>query len=80
MPPLLAPEIARLAASWRSFTVFSTSGRISSSRKRAYWSDSVSYSKLRFAPPSARMPGWMKMPTVTGMSFFAIRLSNTVGT
>ncbi len=36
MPPLLAPEIARLAASWRSFTVFSTSGRISSSRNRAY--------------------------------------------
>ena len=36
MPPLLAPEIARLAASCRSFTVFSTSGRISSSRNRAY--------------------------------------------
>ena len=28
--------IARLAGSLRSFTVFSTSGRISSSRKRAY--------------------------------------------
>ena len=36
MPPLLAPRMARLAASVRSFTVFSTSGRISSSRKRAY--------------------------------------------
>ena len=36
MPPLLAPEMARLAASRRSFTVFSTSGRISSSRNRAY--------------------------------------------
>ena len=36
MPPLLAPPMARLPASCRSFTVFSTSGRISSSRKRAY--------------------------------------------
>ena len=27
IPPLLAPAIARLAASWRSFTVFSTSGQ-----------------------------------------------------
>ena len=26
------------------------------------------------------MPGWMKMPTVTGMSPFAIRLSKTIGT
>ena len=48
MPPLLIPAMARPAASWRSFTVFSTSGRISSRRNRAYWSDRVSYSKLRF--------------------------------
>jgi len=34
--PLLCQAIARLAASWRSFVVFSTSGRISSSRNRAY--------------------------------------------
>ena len=48
MPPLLIPAIARPSASWRSLNVFSTSGRISSSRNRAYWSESVSYSKLRF--------------------------------
>ena len=35
MPPLLIPAMARLSGSWRSFTVFSTSGRISSSRNRA---------------------------------------------
>ena len=57
MPPLLVPAIARLAASWRSFTVFSTSGRISSSRNRAYWSDSVSYSKLRLARPPSNDAG-----------------------
>src|SRR5439155_4442061 len=49
-------------------SLFSTSGRISSRRKRAYWSERVSYSKLRFEPPPARFPGWMKMPTVTGKS------------
>ena len=48
MPPLLTPAMARPAGSWRSVTVFSTSGRISSSRKRAYVSESVSYSTLRF--------------------------------
>ena len=36
IPPLLAPAMARPAASFLRLAVFSTSGRISSSRKRAY--------------------------------------------
>ncbi len=47
MPPELMPQIARPAASVRSLYCLPTSGRISFSRKRAYWSESVSYSKLR---------------------------------
>jgi hypothetical protein len=39
----------------------------------------VSYSKLRLERPSANVPGFRKMPTVTGMSPAAIRLSKTVG-
>ena len=35
MPPEEVPAMARASGSLRSFTVFSTSGRISSSRKRA---------------------------------------------
>ena len=81
IPPLLIPATARPAGSWRSlrFCVFSTSGRISSRRNRAYWSESVSYSKLRFDRPLSNVPGCTNTPTVTGISFFAIRLSNTVG-
>src|SRR4051794_26201149 len=48
MPPELIPQIARPEASLRSFTLFPTSGRISFSRKLAYWLESESYSKLRF--------------------------------
>ena len=81
MPPLLMPaDRAARRRRGAGCTVFSTSGRISSSRNRAYWSESVSYSKLRFgAGLSAKTPGLMKMPIVTGISPLAIRLSKTVG-
>jgi hypothetical protein len=69
---------------------FSTSGKISSSRNRTYWSLNVSYSKLRFSAvdrasrPSGNSvrlyPGSMNTPMVTGISFAAIRLSKTIGT
>src|SRR5690349_2581413 len=79
IPPELIPQIARPAASDRNFTVFPTSGRISFSRKLAYWLESVSYSKLRFDRPllaglaGGNVPGFTKMPTVTGISFLWIR-------
>ena len=58
MPPELMPPIARPAASGRNLYVLATSGRISFSRKRAYWSERVSYSKLRFdRASSANLPG-----------------------
>ncbi len=84
MPPELMPPIARPAASGRRLYFFATSGKISFSRKRTYWSDSVSYSKLRLLralPPCSPgiFPGLMKMPMVTGISPLWMRLSNTVG-
>jgi hypothetical protein len=95
MPPLLIPQIARCSGSSLSLYCLPTSGRISSSRNRAYWSLSVSYSKLRFVGlrfhPSRRFPsagggffcgsfpGLMKIPIVTGISPRWIRLSNTTG-
>ena len=82
MPPLLIPAMALPAGSRRSLTfiAFSVSGRISPRRNRAYWSERVSYSKLRFDRPLSNTPGLMKTPTVIGISFLAIRLSKTVGT
>src|SRR4051812_34376163 len=87
MPPELAPQIARPAGSARNFTDFATSGRISCSRNRAYWSEGVSYSKLRFVrqsfsslPGVGNLPGLTNTPTVTGMWVLWIRLSNTTGT
>ena len=48
MPPELMPQIARrLGIAASGCTSSPTSGRISSIRKRAYWSPSESYSKLR---------------------------------
>ena len=47
MPPEEMPQIARHSGSSVSLYFLPTSGRISSSRNRAYWSLSVSYSKLR---------------------------------
>src|SRR5262245_54048898 len=82
MPPLLMPQMARPAASLRRLYDLATSGSISFSRKRAYWSDRVSYSKLRLARGfsfllvAGTTPGLMKMPMVTGISFLWIRLSN----
>ena len=35
--------------------------------------------KLRFERPPSKVPGLMKIPTVTGISTRAIRLSNTGG-
>src|SRR5688572_25233729 len=75
IPPELMPQMARPAASDRSFTVFPTSGRISFSRNLAYWSERVSYSKLRLdrafplGSAGGNAPGLMKTPTVTGISF-----------
>src|SRR5437764_811326 len=72
MPPDEMPQIARLAESFRKWYFLATSGRISSLRKRAYWSDIESYSKLRFGagglPSCGITPGLMKMPIVTGIS------------
>src|SRR5262245_47163230 len=86
MPPELLPQMARPAASVRSFTDFATSGRISDSRKRAYWSEGVSYSKLRLVrqsfsslPGVGNLPGLTNTPTVTGISLALMRLSNTTG-
>src|SRR5438067_3131826 len=75
MPPELEPEIARSLGSFERLRVFPTSGRISSRRNRAYWSERVSYSKLRFDPGFApsfsggNVPGLMKIPIAIGISF-----------
>src|SRR5262245_1631357 len=87
MPPDDRPPIARLAGSLRSLVpCFSTAGRISWRMKRAYWSESVSYSNDRLLaelPCRGRdgsLPGLTKTPTVTGISPAWIRLSKTTGT
>ena len=96
IPPLLIPQIARPSGSSVILYSLPTSGRISSSRNRAYWSLSVSYSKLRLVgltPQPCRffpsvstgffdgsLPGLMKTPIVTGISPLWIRLSKTIGT
>ena len=53
MPPLDDPQIARISGSCESGHFFSTSGKISSSKNRAYRSPSASYSKLRLYRASA---------------------------
>src|SRR5438270_13890704 len=75
IPPELAPQIARPAASDRNFTPLATSARISCSRNLAYWLESVSYSKLRLLrqsfsslPGVGNLPGLTNTPTVGGIS------------
>lgn len=75
MPPLLMPPIPREAGSLRKGMVLLISGMISLSKKRAYWSETVSYSKLRLLRGFAlgrvagTVPGLRKIAAMTGISF-----------
>src|SRR5229473_371925 len=86
MPPELEPLIARSLGSEDRLYCLPTSGRISSSRKRAYRVPSESYSNARLkrgccvSDQALFTPGLMKTPIVTGISPEAIKLSKTTGT
>src|ERR1043166_333873 len=81
IPPELEPQVARRSGSavMASEYLFVTKGMASFSKNLAYASPNESYSKPRLLT-SARVPGFKKMATVTGISRQAIRLSNTTGT
>src|SRR3954467_7391251 len=76
MPPELAPQIACSSGSFETGHCFSTSGRVSSRRNRAYLSPSESYSFERsefFQPPggfgvTSSWPGLMNTATVGGIT------------
>jgi len=80
MPPLLIPQRALPAGSLRTLYFFSISGRISFSRKVAYWSEGVSYSKLRLLRPfslgleDGTVPGFKKHANGYGHFFFVYKV------
>src|SRR5436190_21310424 len=80
IPPELEPQIARISGSAviASEYLFVTKGMTSLIKNLAYASPRESYSKLRLLW-FPRIPGFRKIAIVTGISFVAIRLSNTTG-